>query len=242
MRRWPLFNWKPYWGFNPLAKIVHFHGPKPADYLARLVAPNAPDRIRLFDGLLERCGGPYAFVRNAAAAVLSEGELGGVGCFRLVRLYLEWRRALAADPLPNAAIPERVRASLSRTDALLHNISLLEEATAVASAALSSADISRSAALDPAGSTAMQGRLLSAPQTLCLVSVDGRCVAFPSISNLRFLDRAKGGPPEPTRGECAARQGAWQQDCGPKATVRVRLESTSAVLLGHGGGPQHRLA
>ncbi len=22
-------NWKPYWGFNPSAKIVHFHGPKP---------------------------------------------------------------------------------------------------------------------------------------------------------------------------------------------------------------------
>jgi hypothetical protein len=22
-------NWKPYWGFNPAARIVHFHGPKP---------------------------------------------------------------------------------------------------------------------------------------------------------------------------------------------------------------------
>ena len=22
-------NWKPYWGVNPLARIVHFHGPKP---------------------------------------------------------------------------------------------------------------------------------------------------------------------------------------------------------------------
>lgn len=24
----PLFNWKPYWGANPDARIVHFHGPK----------------------------------------------------------------------------------------------------------------------------------------------------------------------------------------------------------------------
>src|SRR4051794_28018626 len=23
------FNWKPYWGYNALASIVHFHGPKP---------------------------------------------------------------------------------------------------------------------------------------------------------------------------------------------------------------------
>jgi hypothetical protein len=25
----PALNWKPYWGVNPGAKIVHFHGPKP---------------------------------------------------------------------------------------------------------------------------------------------------------------------------------------------------------------------
>lgn len=25
-------NWKPYWGINPDAKIIHFHGPKPDDY------------------------------------------------------------------------------------------------------------------------------------------------------------------------------------------------------------------
>jgi hypothetical protein len=25
----PEYNWKPYWGANPAAKIIHFHGPKP---------------------------------------------------------------------------------------------------------------------------------------------------------------------------------------------------------------------
>ncbi|MBV9200089.1 MAG: hypothetical protein JOY83_10230 [Alphaproteobacteria bacterium] len=24
------FNWKPYWGYSDQAKIVHWHGPKPA--------------------------------------------------------------------------------------------------------------------------------------------------------------------------------------------------------------------
>ncbi|WP_419757617.1 hypothetical protein [Acidisoma sp.] len=24
------YNWKPYWGINPQARILHFHGPKPA--------------------------------------------------------------------------------------------------------------------------------------------------------------------------------------------------------------------
>ena len=25
----PIYNWKPYWGENSNAKIIHFHGPKP---------------------------------------------------------------------------------------------------------------------------------------------------------------------------------------------------------------------
>ena len=31
----PELNWKPYWGENPAAKIIHFHGPKPfqRDYI-----------------------------------------------------------------------------------------------------------------------------------------------------------------------------------------------------------------
>lgn len=39
-------NWKPYWGVNPRARIVHFHGPKPKD-VRRIVrdphgAPSKP--------------------------------------------------------------------------------------------------------------------------------------------------------------------------------------------------------
>ncbi len=39
-QRWdplsPVYNWKPYWGAEPRARIVHFHGPKPAASLRLL--------------------------------------------------------------------------------------------------------------------------------------------------------------------------------------------------------------
>ena len=35
----PSFNWKPYWGYNDRAKIVHFHGPKPEEYVRHRHAP-----------------------------------------------------------------------------------------------------------------------------------------------------------------------------------------------------------
>nr|WP_321985002.1 HAD-IIIC family phosphatase [uncultured Lichenicoccus sp.] len=43
-QRWdplsPTYNWKPYWGANPHARIVHFHGPKPAASLRLLSEPD----------------------------------------------------------------------------------------------------------------------------------------------------------------------------------------------------------
>ena len=38
---YPLFNWKPYWGYCMAAKIVHFHGPKPLQYLPPRPEPEA---------------------------------------------------------------------------------------------------------------------------------------------------------------------------------------------------------
>ena len=37
----PEYNWKPYWGFNPNAKIIHFHGPK-IDTIRTLEDTNTP--------------------------------------------------------------------------------------------------------------------------------------------------------------------------------------------------------
>lgn len=50
--RLPLeYNWKPYWGINPEARILHFHGPKP-DHLRALMQnkddPNIPAVYRAF--------------------------------------------------------------------------------------------------------------------------------------------------------------------------------------------------
>ncbi len=35
----PEYDWKPWWGFNPKAHIVHFSGPKPRDVRAILIDP-----------------------------------------------------------------------------------------------------------------------------------------------------------------------------------------------------------
>ncbi len=50
---WPDFNWKPYWHFNPSALLIHFHGPKPADYLSSW--EGEVNSERLFAGFLDSC-------------------------------------------------------------------------------------------------------------------------------------------------------------------------------------------
>jgi hypothetical protein len=46
------YNWKPYWGRNPDARIVHFHGPKPSWAMQQLATGDAdpnPVLIQLFE-------------------------------------------------------------------------------------------------------------------------------------------------------------------------------------------------
>ena len=39
----PIYNWKPYWGRNDQAEIVHFHGVKPQDAYRTLMNGDHPD-------------------------------------------------------------------------------------------------------------------------------------------------------------------------------------------------------
>lgn len=49
----PIYNWKPYWGVNPDAKIIHFHGPKPA-HIFKIISNNT-DRIpSLYQNMVAR--------------------------------------------------------------------------------------------------------------------------------------------------------------------------------------------
>jgi hypothetical protein len=48
----PLFNWKPYWGFSWNAAIIHFHGPKPADYTQFLQKKKVP---QIYEKLFASC-------------------------------------------------------------------------------------------------------------------------------------------------------------------------------------------
>ena len=36
---WAHFNWKPYWGNGSYARLIHFHGPKPRDYMLYRTKP-----------------------------------------------------------------------------------------------------------------------------------------------------------------------------------------------------------
>lgn len=59
--QWPLFNWKPYWGWNDKACIVHFHGAKPADYeseFRQISGKRSGDFKDIFKWCLEKSKGP----------------------------------------------------------------------------------------------------------------------------------------------------------------------------------------
>lgn len=53
----PRMNWKPYWGINPAALIVHYHGPKPHNFDARSCVPDFADGI--YRHLYERSPSGY---------------------------------------------------------------------------------------------------------------------------------------------------------------------------------------
>jgi len=44
------YNWKPYWGVNPQARIVHFHGPKPYQRKALDGSRKLSQTVRRYDG------------------------------------------------------------------------------------------------------------------------------------------------------------------------------------------------
>ncbi|MGH7997045.1 MAG: hypothetical protein ACREFX_11900 [Opitutaceae bacterium] len=62
----PELNWKPYWGVNPSAKILHFHGPKPWMRANRAAGPLDPLHAPLAGpGFAEYCARWDAFVAEA---------------------------------------------------------------------------------------------------------------------------------------------------------------------------------
>ena len=73
--RW---NWKPYWGHNRAAALVHFHGPKPDDYTAHRAGRNASHAI--FESFVAECD-------RADNASLARGE--GRGCSQYLDDYRE---------------------------------------------------------------------------------------------------------------------------------------------------------
>jgi hypothetical protein len=70
----PTLNWKPYWGLNPEAQIVHFHGPKPR-HIQKFVATEGPSAVSdLYRTLWRRSPETYAVYVAQWGTYL--GELG----------------------------------------------------------------------------------------------------------------------------------------------------------------------
>lgn len=119
MRPWPLFNWKPYWGYNARAKLIHFHGPKPLDYMCHLrgTLQNCSGSSQAFEDLLTQCTAteevsPASSVRtctwangcclrhprlDACKGVLRRLPKGQGSCYRHVATYLRWRRTVLTE-------------------------------------------------------------------------------------------------------------------------------------------------
>ena len=92
VHRWPLFNWKPYWGYNPRAKLVHFHGPKPDDYIVYRVTGQVTHKA--LTTLLRRCREGRASSSPASSAAQNLNDIHGWGCYRYTEVYLKWRRVV----------------------------------------------------------------------------------------------------------------------------------------------------
>ena len=86
VRAWPLFNWKPYWGYTPQAKLIHFHGPKPAEYLTFMRRGGGSFQF-IYRVLLKRCKAEPPNTTRIEA-------LAGRGCYQYLALWQRLRSHL----------------------------------------------------------------------------------------------------------------------------------------------------
>jgi lipopolysaccharide biosynthesis glycosyltransferase len=69
----PLMNWKPYWGVNENAIVLHFHGPKPNDFDSLTLQPSAMGGI--YDLLYNNDQAAYRYYISKWVAISHEYQL-----------------------------------------------------------------------------------------------------------------------------------------------------------------------
>jgi len=100
---WPLFNWKPYWGYCPAAKIIHFHGPKPRQYSTFIRNGTGPEPMK---DLLARCkpAQKQPLTCNAALNVVD-----GQGCHVYLEMFetlLQWDSSTSRGKPTHEQLPK----------------------------------------------------------------------------------------------------------------------------------------
>ena len=81
-------NHRPYWGLQDVTQkvsLLHFHGPKPKDYLSHLLAPNSSNR--LFDSIFASC------------------DSFGDDCYRWIDLWQRYSNRISAGYHPVYSAP-----------------------------------------------------------------------------------------------------------------------------------------
>jgi hypothetical protein len=73
-----LYNWKPYWGVNPEAPIIHWHGPKPVT-MAKLLSGETTRTHDAWQVLFERDQDSYRAHLAAFHAILKDYRTGAAG-------------------------------------------------------------------------------------------------------------------------------------------------------------------
>ncbi|HVZ63919.1 MAG TPA: hypothetical protein VG936_04965 [Lacunisphaera sp.] len=102
----PELNWKPYWGRNPAAQIIHFHGPKPFQKYAVAAGVVPPGLARLATGAYGEYAAEYDRLLAEAAAEPPAPADASAG-------WTETRGLLPAEgPYPEQDLP-RVRWGLA---------------------------------------------------------------------------------------------------------------------------------
>jgi hypothetical protein len=96
-----IYNWKPYWGINEQAPIVHWHGPKPQT-VAGLLSGQIADVHAAWRPLYEGDPNAYAFFLNRQRGWLDSYHAGRTAALTVdsVRVTMQYR----APPAPRFAI------------------------------------------------------------------------------------------------------------------------------------------
>ena len=97
VRTQPLFNWKPYWGYHAKASLIHFHGPKPSEYLTYAGSVCHPEAKRPIEAIVQ---------------LMVKCQTMNNGCMDYIDPWLDFAHASTDSPELIGKLDEMVKSSV----------------------------------------------------------------------------------------------------------------------------------